>query len=226
MSELEDELNILIDDYAFIRRQHRIWSSLFAEDKRRVELINLVSGEFFYFVQRAQLADMVAGISRLCGNQKTGKGKGTKLNLVLESLLNERHGNWKGNGEYKCLLEEARVKSEPVEKYRHEMVAHRDFNVATGVVAPQALKRREIDEAISTIKIVLDFANSMIRDSTFLYDFGGGTKDELTFLDTLRVGHEFKERDMKIAVEKYESNKEWAHDSLVETPDWLKKQKP
>ncbi|MGR3661758.1 MAG: AbiU2 domain-containing protein [Paracoccaceae bacterium] len=166
----------------------RIFKGLFVHGKERVEVLNLASGLVAMYASKTLFESVLLGLCRITDPAETGRGRGAKKNLTLETLSSQVPEEFRQ--EYSKLVATAQAETKFARDRRNRVIAHADLFVATNVEEADAATVKNVDDALKCIDLVLNFVNQKLRDSTTLYsDAIIQLDNERTFLRALYLGN-------------------------------------
>ena len=222
MPNLENDLDILTNDYVWLRTQFSLFKSLFGTKKERIDLMNDASPVFFAQIQKALLATVITGVFRVAGSQVSGRGKNARKNLVLFSLLDlETYGDWPGRDKYETDTIKVKHALEPLKEMRNQSIAHRDLEIARNERVAKNPKFAEIHKAIEAMGAAIQVAQAEIRNTTYVLEPIGPVEDELHVLDLIRIGIEISEKENEAEIAEAKRGNHDYKRCYSERPDWL-----
>lgn len=222
MPDLESDLDILTNDYVWLRTQFSLFHGLFGTRKERIDLMNNASPFFFVQIQKALIATVITGVFRLAGSPVSGRGPNSKKNLVLSSLLDdETYGDWSGRDKFETEIKKVRHALNPLREIRNKSIAHRDLEIARQTRVSQNPEFGEIYNAIEAMGEAIQVAQAEIRNTTYCLEALGPIEDELHVLDLIRIGIEISEMEDEAEIAEAKRGNHDYKRCYSERPEWL-----
>jgi hypothetical protein len=148
-----DIFDKIYEDVGILHDEWALFEQLYCKNGSRIKLLGKVATSFFYRLQFMMIRDVMLSIYRLTDRPENGR------NLVLESLHDQldelTHSSLRKDLDQR--LNTIRDLAEPLKKYRHKRIAHRDKKVAFGKRLPGASLQLVAD----TLKGIGDLMNAV-----------------------------------------------------------------
>lgn len=198
MTQLNDELKRLIDDFVFHKYEWDIFKTLFAKSPARTKLLNKTAPKFFSNLQWILFDRTVINLSKITDPSKIGKYENLSLTLLVERVVVNDYPNVSQIINCNNLILERVSK---IRKLRSKKVVHRDKETALNKVKLKSLggiSIEEIDEIFELISNLLNEIYKNLENSTYLFDLTGSDKGD-QLIEFLKIGYHFNR----------ELNKDW-----------------
>jgi hypothetical protein len=205
-SELGQAFHQLQNDLVWLHMKWGQYRTLYGTSPQRVEMLNEAAPLLFRIVEDVLWDETLLSIARLTDHP--GEGTRQRLTvrqlppLIADSNVSQQVFN---------LVDNAVGKAAFARDWRNRRVAHRDLAHALDPhVMPLApASRLAVEEALESLREVLNGINRPLRDTTFLFDFDDPIGGAETLLHVLRDGLAVR-REREAAI----------REGRVGPPDW------
>jgi hypothetical protein len=143
----------LEEDAEWLRHKWREFQELFGGGPKRIELLNIVAPNFFYFLMKLLFEDTMLHLSRLTDPPKSA-GKETLTVMRLAELIHDPG--------FKTLVQDqaaqTKKSSEFARQWRNERLAHTDLlSLRKGMASTlPTVNTTKIDDAVKSIRDLLN----------------------------------------------------------------------
>lgn len=169
------------------------YRELFAENPRRIELLNESAGTFFYIIQDVLLDEVQVCLSKLTDPASSGKHE----NLSLEQLQSQlqQYGHAALTTKCRLLLKKIHDQCQVFRIRRHKILAHLDLSTAMKQLSQPlpSVSRQMIENALETIRDYMNAIEAHYNDSEWGYDDFILNHGSEALLATLRAGLRYEE---------------------------------
>jgi len=170
-----------------------IYRQLFAESRKRLDLLNECASSFFYIVQDVLYGEIQVSLSKLSDPAHSGKFK--NLSLEQLQLQLEFYGDKHLATGNRLILDELHLKCEPFRLWRNKRLAHLDLDTAMKV-SPDPLpgiSRQMIEDALELIRRYMNQIEGQYDDSETAYQYFAMRSDGDALVSVLRDGLRYRE---------------------------------
>lgn len=176
----------------------KVMLDLFGRDEDTVALLNRSAGTLFSIVETLLIRDLIMGIGRLTDPAVQGKGKGAKMNLSVERLLDLP---WISNSPERQRLVQEKLQmvstsTEPFRDHRNKKIGHLDLATRIGDEVLPGLTVSHVDIALRAIADAMNAANPDQNSTTFYADvIHSGGADSL--VNRLRQAEKWRRQEQE-----------------------------
>ncbi len=169
------------------------YRELFAENPRRIDLLNECAGAFFYLIHDVLIDEVQVCLSKLTDPAKTGKHE----NLSLEQLQTklEQYGNSTLAAKCRVILDNIHLQCKVFRIRRHKELAHLDLPTALKQLAKPlpGVSRQMIEDALQSVRDFMNAIEAHYNDSEWGYEHFILNDGAEALLATLRFGLRYEE---------------------------------
>jgi hypothetical protein len=169
------------------------YRELFADNPKRIELLNEAAGAFFYIIQDVLLDEIQITLSKLTDPAKTGKHQNLSLEQ-LQSQLNA-HGDPGLSAQCRSTLDALLTKCAAFRERRHKQLAHLDLATSLKLSSQPlpAISQSMIEDALKSVRDYMNAIEGHYNDSEWGYEDFIMRDGADTLLITLRDGLRYEE---------------------------------
>lgn len=203
-------------DLYTLRMHFSIYAALFGTNEERVLLLNSVSGNTSYWIERSMFECIILQVCRLTDPWEAARGKRNVTIRRLPILLSEP------DAELDRRVDNAKNSTKFARDWRNRYIAHADEEVRLGAATLDRATRQSVRHAIDSIAACIRrFALSEMGVTLNTHPIRSLDHDEIEFLTALYLGRnalDKRERDRKEII----SKRDWKKlDGLEKLPGWL-----
>jgi len=142
------------------------YRQLYARSPKRIELLNQTAGHLFGLIQEILLEDVVLHLARLSERGQTAGRENLSLRRLPALVLDKQLAL-----EIEALVKAALTSCEFTRDWRNRHLAHRDLDLALATSADPlpGVSRADIEEALKSIRAVLNRLSMHYMDSETAY---------------------------------------------------------
>lgn len=168
-------------------RLSHIWETfryLFAKDKKHVDVMNAVSGGFFFMTQQLLFDDAILRVSKLTDPA----GNPHQENMSLEQLL--RATDWETTdptkwARYRTKLDAVKAACKPCHGHRHKRVSHKAVELFTNTISIHDPTMKMIDDAQASIHEFVHDIRIDLGHGSLSFDYPDGNQEAEKLIDYL-----------------------------------------
>ncbi len=187
--EFGSDLYMVRNDFIFLKREWKVYRSLFGTNPERVNLLNEVSGQFSWLLERTLFESVVLGLCRITDPPETGQGDKIKENMTIGRL--RRHIEPREDcqklkfAEFIKKIDNAAVFARD---WRNRKIAHNDYFIRTGAKPLKDASREKIAKLVDAIETCLKWLHVEFLETELSFDVGQPDPDETDVLACLYRG--------------------------------------
>ncbi len=188
----------LRDQLVWLQHKWSEFEELFGKAPERIELLNKVASNFFYFLHKLLFEDAMPHLCRLTDPPRTGHHESLTLMRLADSIPDEDF-----RAQVRKDAEEVRKKCEFARKWRNKRLAHTDLNsLRNEHVSPlPGVTSKNVEDALESFRALLDSVEQHYGlPPSLLYPDPWGAKSLVHYLEeAVRAKDSERERWRKLA---------------------------
>jgi hypothetical protein len=169
------------------------YCELFAENPRRIELLNESAGTFFYIIQDVLLDEVQISLSKLTDPASSGKHNNLSLEQLQSNL--QLYGDAALATQCRAILDKLHLQCQVFRVRRHKTLAHLDLPTALKQLAQPlpGVSRQMIEDALESVRGYMNAFEAHYNDSEWGYEYFVLNHGATSLLATLRAGLRYEE---------------------------------